>query len=191
MNYMIQLRTLFIVGTSAVMLVANEAEARIGETREEVAERYGQPTFSHTTKSGYYARYKFKDKVIEAAFVDDEVKFEALHFNRERVFSEERGKQLGKETGDFVISLLMNAYDFTKEKAAEVVIKQGTLVEYGREAAKFSFDVNSLAQEIFAATLTVQQNEMDDALKAKCAEVLGEGFQALKTQERDKQSDGF
>jgi hypothetical protein len=186
-----KLRLLGIAASSTAIFVTNQAEARIGETKKEVAERYGEPIFSHVSKSGFYARYKFKDKVIEAAFVDDEVKFEALHFNRERVYSEERGKQLGKETGEFVVSLLTNAYDFTKEKAAEVVLKQGTLISYGREAAKFSYDMNSLAQEIFGASLTVQQSEMDDNLKAKVDGVLSEGFKALKAKELNKQSDGF
>ena len=173
------------------LLSVGALQARIGETKKEVAERYGKPTFTHDSAAGTYSRYNFKGKSIEVVFVGGEEKYEAIHFPREKVYSSEQARALGKQSGEFVISLLTNVYGFTKEKAAEVLMHRGRLVGYGKEAAQYNLNYKLIAQKVFAAQLTVQQNEMEDDLVAKCNQVLKAGLKALRAKELNKKSSGF
>jgi hypothetical protein len=187
-----------IFAITVTLLTAGVLQARIGESKKEITERYGEPTFTHNSATGTYSRHNFQGKTIEVIFVDDEVKIEALHFPREKVDSHERGLAIGKESAEFVISLLTNAYEFSQEKVAEVIENPGRLVGYGKEAAQYNLDYLLIKQEIFSAYLSVQQNEMGDDLLAKCNQTHKAGLRALRakesslrTKDLNKKSDGF
>ena len=90
-----------------------------------------------------------------------------------------------------MLSLLTNAYGFTQQQAAGVVKNRGRLIGYGRVAAKFTLDIQSISQNVFAANLIVQQNNMNNTQLSKCNAVLSGVFNALRAKERNKQSQGF
>jgi len=179
---------IFVMAGLMSMLSAN---ARIGETTNETARRYGKPTFVHNNSNGVYSRYHFKGKDIEVVFVNGKAIFESFYFARETLYSNEQGARLGKQSTNFVLSLLTNAYGFTQQQAAEVVRKRGRLLGYGRIAAKFTLDMQSISQHVFAANLIVQQNNMDNIMMKKCNIVLSKGAYAIRAKERNKQSRGF
>ncbi len=175
----------------ATLMGAGSGVARIGETKAETAERYGKPTFTHDSETGSFIRYLFKGKIIEVVFVDDEAKMETLYFEKVQITSHEIAEALGKQSTEFVISLLTNAYDFTDEKAGEVLKNRGQWVAYGREKALLRFDEKSITNEVFAGYLMIAQNEMPEDIAAKMVKAHQSALEALKQKERIEKSDGF